>query len=179
VVRQIIIELVSDAVQLWETGPGNSGEVMVLVVQADVVRQDVERAVVRISLWDRYLICGVEGRGLGLFEDVVFSNEVACTGMQASRQEGAEDQVSHCFSTDELGKNVVKDKLHHDVEEVDLGHWELVYEHRTQCVEENLESGEEGFASDRVEEEGFEGGGEVGVEAVDAKRFVVGEMVGL
>jgi len=179
VVWQIVIELMSDAVQLWEASPGNSREIMVLIVQADVVRQDVERAVVRVSLWDRYLICRVEGRGLGLFEDVVLSNEVACTGMQTSRQEGAENQVSHCFSTNKLGKNVVKDKLHHDVEEVDLGHWELVYEHRTQCVEENLESGEEGFASDRVEKEGFEGGGEVGVKAVDAKRFVVGEMVGL
>lgn len=36
-----------------------------------------------------------------------------------------------------------------------------------------MEGAEEGFAEDGVEEEGFEGGGEVGVEAVDAKGFVV------
>ena len=42
-----------------------------------------------------------------------------------------------------------------------------------------MEGAEEGFAEDGVEEEGFEGGGEVGVEPVDAKGFVVSQMVGL
>ena len=42
-----------------------------------------------------------------------------------------------------------------------------------------MEGAEEGFAEDGVEEEGFEGGGEVGVEAVDAKGLVVSQMVGL
>ena len=42
-----------------------------------------------------------------------------------------------------------------------------------------MEGGEEGFAEDGVEEEGFERGGEVGVEAVDAEGFVVREVVRL
>jgi hypothetical protein len=42
-----------------------------------------------------------------------------------------------------------------------------------------LEGAEEGFAKDRVEEDGFEGGREVRVEAVDAEGLVVGEVVGL
>ena len=59
------------------------------------------------------------------------------------------------------------------------GEGERVDEHGAEGVEEDLEGAEEGFAEDRVEEEGFEGGGEVGIEAVDAKGFVMGEMVGL
>jgi hypothetical protein len=51
--------------------------------------------------------------------------------------------------------------------------------HGPEGVEEDLEGAEEGLAEDRVEEDGFEGGGEVGVEAVDAEGLVVGEVVGL
>lgn len=50
----------------------------------------------------------------------------------------------------------------------------MVYEHWTQGVEEDLEGAEEGFSEDGVEEEGFEAGGEVCVQAVDAEGFVVG-----
>ena len=78
-----------------------------------------------------------------------------------------------------MNKCVVESELDNDIEEVDLGHWELVNEHGSQSVEEDLEGGEEGFSGYRVEEEGFEGGGEVGVEAVHTEGFVVREMVGL
>lgn len=40
-------------------------------------------------------------------------------------------------------------------------------------VEQNLEGAEEGFSEDGVKEDGFEGGGKVGVEAGDAEGFVV------
>jgi hypothetical protein len=42
-----------------------------------------------------------------------------------------------------------------------------------------LEGAEEGFPEDGVEEDCFEGGGEVGVEAIDAEGFVVGQVVWL
>ena len=45
---------------------------------------------------------------------------------------------------------------------------ESVDEHWSEGVEEDLEGCEEGFSRYGVEEYGFEGGGEVGVEAVDA-----------
>lgn len=51
--------------------------------------------------------------------------------------------------------------------------------HGADCIEEDLECAEEGFAEDAVEEDDFEGGGEVGVEAVDAEGFVVGKVVRL
>ena len=59
VYRQLVIEFVRNAVQLGEAGPWNSGKVVVLVVQTDVVCEVVEDAVVRVCLWDRNLVRGV------------------------------------------------------------------------------------------------------------------------
>ena len=77
------------------------------------------------------------------------------------------------------GENVIKAELDGEVEERDARERDLVHGHGAHGVEEDLESAEESFAEDGVEEEGFQGGGEVGIEAVDAKGFVVGEMVWL
>lgn len=44
--RQVGIELLRHLVQTGQAGPWHSGEVMVLVMQADVVRQQVQRAIV-------------------------------------------------------------------------------------------------------------------------------------
>jgi hypothetical protein len=49
----------------------------------------------------------------------------------------------------------------------------LIDEHGTQGIEEDLERAEECFAEDGVEEDGLERGGQVRVETIDAKRFVV------
>lgn len=57
---------------------------------------------------------------------------------------------------------------------MELGERNLVDHHGPESVEEDLEGAEEGFAEDGVEEEGFKGGGEIGVEAVNAEGFVVG-----
>lgn len=43
------IEFASDAVQLVQSCPGDSGEVVVLVMQAHVVGEEVEGAVVRVG----------------------------------------------------------------------------------------------------------------------------------
>jgi hypothetical protein len=73
----------------------------------------------------------------------------------------------------------VEEQLGRDVEDLDVGDGELVDEHGPQGVEEDLEGGEEGFAEDGVEEDGFECGGDVGVQPVDAEGLVVGEVVRL
>jgi hypothetical protein len=62
---------------------------------------------------------------------------------------------------------------------VDDCEWWAVDEHGADGVEEDLESAEEGFAEERVEDESFESCGEVCIEACDAEGLVVGEMVGL
>lgn len=57
---------------------------------------------------------------------------------------------------------------------MELAKRNLVDHYGTESVEEDLEGAEEGLAEDGVEEEGFEGGGEICVEAIDPEGFVVG-----
>ena len=68
----------------------------------------------------------------------------------------------------------VEGELDDDVEMVNPGVLDSVDGHGTNGVEENLKRAEEGLAENRVEHEGFEGGRQVGVEAVHAERLVVG-----
>lgn len=62
---------------------------------------------------------------------------------------------------------------------MDGGEGRAVDEHGTEGVEEDLESAEEGLAEEGVEEESFDGGGEVGIEACYAQGLVMGKVVGL
>jgi hypothetical protein len=55
---------------------------MVLVVQAHVVRQQVQRAVVRERFRHGGVGERVPGGGALLLEDVVLGDEVACAGVQ-------------------------------------------------------------------------------------------------
>jgi hypothetical protein len=178
--RQIAVKLIRNLVQLPQPGPRHSREVVVLVVQADVVREQVQRAVVRECLWRRRelgflaLLIGLLQRARVLGEDVVLSDEVAGDGVQRAGEERAQDEVAERFAADVLHEEVVDGELHEDVESMDAGEGQVVDHHGTQGVEEDLEGCEEGFAGDGVEEPGFEGGGQVGVEAVHAERLVVG-----
>lgn len=177
--RQIIIKLMRDLVELRKARPRHGREVVVLVVESDIVCEEVEDAVVGVCLRDWDLVRWVRGVLGRLLKDVMLGDEVACTGMERASQEAAQDQVSDRFSADKLDECIVEEELGDDVEEVDLRQRELVYEHWAEGVEEDLEGAEEGFAADRVEEKGFEGGGEVGIEAVHAERLVVRKMVWL
>lgn len=60
-----------------------------------------------------------------------------------------------------------------DVEVVDLSVLDLVDGYGMDSIEEDLEGVEEGFVEDRVENEGFEGGWEIGIEIIDVEGFVV------
>jgi len=112
-------------------------------------------------------------------EDVVFGDEVARAGVQRASEEGGEDQVVEGVGGAELDEDGVEEELDEDVDEVDGGEGHGVDEDGADGVEEDLEGAEEGFAEEGVEEYGFKGGGEVGVEAVDAEGFVVCEVVWL
>ena len=196
VARQVLVELAGRIVQRVQPRPRHGGEVVVLVVEADVVGQDVQGAVVGVGLvWLGGCREGgggcVGGRGALLrggelrrrqrraLEDVVLGDEMAGAGVQAPREEGAEDEVAKCAAAHGLDDCVVEGYLRGDVEEVQLRDGELVDEHGAEGVEDYLEGAEEGLPQDGVEEYGFEGGWEIGVEAVDAEGLVVGEMVWL
>lgn len=67
----------------------------------------------------------------------------------------------------------VEEDLNGNINSVDWCERDFIDEHRTKGVEKDLEGAEEGLAEERVEKEGFEGGGEICIEAVDTKGFVV------
>lgn len=154
VARQITIELIRDLVKLPQPGPRDRREVVVLVVQTHVVGQDVQNTVVRERLWWRrqlsllaLLVRFLQGARV-LCENVVLGDEVACYGVQGAGEEGAQDEVAERLAADVLHEEVVDGKLHEDVEGVDAGERQVVDHHWAECVEEDLEGREEGFAGD-------------------------------
>lgn len=151
---------------------------MVLIVEANVVCEEVERSIVGVCLGQGDLIGGVGDVLIRLLENVVLGDEVACAGVQRASEEAAHDQVAQRPSSCAVHERIVEGELHDDVEEVNLGEGKIVDEHGAQGVEEDLEGGEKGLAGDRVEEDGFKGGGQVRIQAVDAEGLVVCEVVG-
>ena len=79
----------------------------------------------------------------------------------------------------EAQEGVVEEYLRADIQEVDARERYFEDEDRSHGIEDDLEGAEEGLAKDGVEEEGFKGGGEIGIEPVNAEGFVVREVVWL
>lgn len=185
VARQIAVELIRDLVQFPQPRPRDGGEVVVLVVQAHVVGQHVQNAVVGECLWRRRqlgllaLLIGFLQRTRMLCENVMLGNEVACDRVQGAGEERAQDEVAERLSADVLHEKVVDCELHKDVESVDACERQVVDHHGAESVEEDLEGCEEGFAGDGVEEPGLKGRRKIGIESVDAEGLVVGQMVRL
>lgn len=178
VLGEILVEVVRDPVESGQARPRDGWKVMMFVVKTNVVRQHVERPIVRVRFrqWD--LVRRVRSVLVRLLKNVVLGDEMACAGMQRSSQEAAHDKVSQRSSTCVLYQGVVKCQLDGNVQEVNLGHRQTVYEHGSQGVEKDLESREKGFTSDGVEEEGLESGWQIGIKAIDAQGLVMGEVVG-
>lgn len=178
VAGELVVELAGDLVEPGQAGPGDGGEVVVLVVEADVVGEQVEGAVVRVRLGHGQAVGRVGlGRGHGGV-DVVLGDEVAGERVQAAGEEGRQEEVQQGPASQRLEDCHVEGDLGGDVGGRDPGEGDAVDAHGPHGVEEDLEGAEEGLAEDGVEEEGLEGGGQVGVEAVDAEGLVVGEVVG-
>jgi len=173
VLRKVIVELMSNLVQFVEASPRYSGEVVVLVMKADIIGKNVGGAIVREGLGDRGVVVGVALFGGDGFVYVVLGDEVGGEGMQRTGKERAHDEVGYGVGTEGGVDEVVESTLDEDVEPMDPSEGDPVDEHGAEGVEENLEGGKEGLAEDGVKENGFEGGGEVGVETIDAKGLVV------
>lgn len=76
-----------------------------------------------------------------------------------------------------LDQNDVNHNLHDDVQEMNVGKWQLHYKHWTQCVEQDLERSKESFASDIAKHNGLELGRQVSIEFSMTEEFVVEQMV--
>lgn len=115
----------------------------------------------------------------GTVEDVVLGNKVTGHRVQGSGQEAAQDEVSDSLAAPRLNQDVIEQQLNNDVECVNLGQRNLIDHHGSQSVEQDLECTEEGFAGNGVEEKSLKSGRQVGIEAIDTERFVVGQVVRL
>jgi hypothetical protein len=107
----------------------------------------------------------------------VLSDEVTCDWMKRTSKEAAQNQVAKRPSSSILYQGVVEGELCDDVEEMNLGKRQLIDEHGSERVEEDLEGAEEGLARNRVEENGFKGSGQVRIETIDTQRLVVSQVV--
>lgn len=176
--RQVRIKFLGNPVQLGQPRPRDGREVVVLVVQADVVGEEVQGTVVAERLGHGDLVPRHPRLRHDLLVDVVLRNEMPGRRVQRAGEEGRQEEVQQRAESkvarQQGDKGVVEGQLDDDVEGVDPGQGDLVDHHGAEGVEEDLEGAEEGLAEDGVEEDGFEGGGEVCVEAVDTEGLVVG-----
>lgn len=180
VAGQVVVELARNLVQLVQPGPGHGGEIVVLVVQADVVGQEVEGPVVAEGLWDGDVVLGVAGLGRDSLVDVVLRDEVASQRVEGTGEERREDEVKQRLTrSDASDQEVVECELHQHVDKRNPGEGHAEDEHRAQGVEQDLEGAEKGLAKDRVEEDCLKGGRKVCIETIDAEGFVVRQVVWL
>ena len=99
---QLVVKFMRNLVDGVQARPRNSRKVVVFVVQPDIVRDPVERAVVGKGLGHGDIVRGIALRGRDGFVDVVLCDEVACDGVEAACEEGGEEEVEDC-----VGRGVV------------------------------------------------------------------------
>lgn len=117
-----------------------------LVMQAHVIRQHVQRTVVRERLGHGRVGQRIFGACRQFLEGVVLGYEMACAGVEGARKEGGEDKVVDGVSRAGLDEDGVEEDLYEDVDKVDGGEGDGVDEYWSDGVEEDLEGAEEGFA---------------------------------
>jgi len=86
---QMIVELGRQTLDLGQLGPRHAGEVMVLVVVADVHSEDVHRAVIRIRLRIR-------------LEFIMLGDEMTSGRVQTHTQERTAKQIKERFCAPEI-----------------------------------------------------------------------------
>eukprot|EP00160_Parvularia_atlantis_P010085 Unigene1986_Nuclearia_a/m.6185 Unigene1986_Nuclearia_a/g.6185 ORF Unigene1986_Nuclearia_a/g.6185 Unigene1986_Nuclearia_a/m.6185 type:complete len:385 (+) Unigene1986_Nuclearia_a:121-1275(+) len=160
VVRQRAVQLGRHGLELRQAGPGDVGEVVVLVVVAHVEREPVERAVVRERL-------------MRACEDVVLADKVPRTRVQRAREERRGEEVQQRAEAEKVVDDGVKGKLNNPVgQEHDVGLL-VAHNHRAQGVEEDLVGAEERLGKDVVEDDALDPRRQVRVVAVDTLEAVV------
>jgi len=122
---QVVVELRGHGLEGGESGPGDLGEVVVLVVVPDVEAEDVHEPVVGVRLvaWD---------------EGIVLSEEVAGAGVQTARQEGRHEEVDEGSEAEEVVNHGVEGELHGEVDKVPEAELLGTHNDGAEGVEENL-----------------------------------------
>lgn len=143
--RQVVVKLVRDTMELGQTRPRHAGEV-VMFAATSARAQSIERALVIADIVGERVERTVVGEGLvaarGRVEDVVLGDEVGRAGVETAGEEGAEDEVGEGPPAEQLVDAEAECELDSKVER-DPGRWPLgADEAGSQGVEEDLECAE-------------------------------------
>jgi hypothetical protein len=144
--RQPLIKLSCQVPHLWQPSPWNKGKVMVFIMIPHVITKPIQRSVVRerflrerdVNVLSVLRGCPLEGFGGGGGEDVVFCDEVACTRMQGSGEEGREDEVDEWFPAKRGDEEVVGSKLSEDIKVMQQRQPLSLHKHRPNRIKEDL-----------------------------------------
>mmetsp|Transcript_19415 Transcript_19415/g.61768 ORF Transcript_19415/g.61768 Transcript_19415/m.61768 type:complete len:385 (+) Transcript_19415:1815-2969(+) len=166
VVRQRVVELVGNLAQLGQARASHVGEVVVLVVIADVEGDPVKRTIVRVRL-----LAGHEG--------VVLRHEVARHRVQAHAQQGAHEEVQQSPPAEEVDDDRVEDQLDGDVDQLQTRRHARRHIHGPQRVEGRLQDHPDQLHEGTTEHTALPRGGNVPVHVVLALILVVVRVVAL
>lgn len=177
--RQWVVEVSGNSPDLGQFGPSNVGEVMMLVVVADIPGDKIQRAIVGVGLrrYERsievaFLRVAVT-RFVVLVQHIVFSDKVTGTWVQRASQKGGHDEVGKTVAAPSTQNGVVHGHLVNDVQQMDVGEADLGDEHGTQGIEQDLESSKEHLAQDVGKHDRLQRSRQVCVQVLIAHELVV------
>lgn len=159
VLRKRVVELAREFAKRGKTSPRHGGEVVVLVVVADVVGEDVERTVVRPGL----LVVAVEEVVLGDLETQSGqfreegekgrrreTHKVAGAGVETSRHVTTEEEVEHRVPPKVFDNEGIEGELGDEVANDPLCRSLVAHEAGSEGVEEDLEGTARGKESEKA-----------------------------
>ena len=153
VLRQRIIKLLCNLIQLRKSCPWDSWEIMVFIMESDVVCEDIQGTVVRVRFWNGGALDVFWDRRVvdcGWVENVMFGDEVRRKWVERPGEERRHEEVDQCVEAHCLSDDRVESEFDDQIESVDAGEWVFVYHHGTQGVEEDLKGAEESFAEEGI-----------------------------
>jgi hypothetical protein len=156
VLGKIIVEFRRDFPDQRQPRSGNGGEVVVLVVVADVPRDCVERAVVGVGF-------EALGEHVVLGDEVTLkwscqaignrsNNLITCNGMQSHGHQSSSDEISEHFPSETINDDCIKSDLDDEIDEFELRGGLGIHSQGTDEVEERLEAHPAELAEGRAEE---------------------------
>ena len=104
---------------------------------------------------------------------------MARTWVQGAGQERGHDEIEKRVPAPGFHHGNIHCDLNNHVQKMGIGEFDLRDKHRTQCVEENLESCKENFTQDVQKDNAFKTSGQICVQELITHKFVVKLMIRL
>lgn len=158
--------LVTSGTHRGESASWNAGEVMVLVVVANVKGEQVQRTVVRIRL-------------VAFEEHVVLGDEVSGDGVQAHAQQGSSKHVHNRLGPQSPVQQHVKGHLKDDVGYLQLTNGLGIDAERSDSVEKWLQDYPDELAEACAEEPSLQLGGNIHIHSISAQVAMMVQVIAL